>query len=47
LSILIKNIKELLQVRDPNIALIKGSAMKVLPTLKNAFVYFDKDSIID
>jgi len=47
LSILIKNIKELLQVREPDITVVKGSDMKILPTLKNAFLYLDNDTIVN
>ena len=47
MSIIIKNIKELLQVRDNNTAVVKGSDMKVLPTLKNAFLYIENDTIVD
>ena len=32
------NIKELIQVRDLEFLKISGTAMKVLPTLKNAFL---------
>lgn len=44
---LIKNIKELLQVRETNITIVKGRDMKVLPTLKNAFMYIENDTIVD
>lgn len=47
MSILIKNIKELLQVREPNVTIVKGSAMKILPTLRNAFLYIENDTIVD
>jgi len=47
LSILIKNIKELLQVRETNVTLIKGSDMKTLPTLRNAFLHIENDTIVD
>lgn len=46
MSILIINIKELLQVRDTNVAIVKGSDMKVLPTLKNAYLLIEHDTII-
>jgi len=47
LSILIKNIKELLQVRDSNPYIIKGQDLKILPTIKNAFLLIDNDIIAD
>jgi imidazolonepropionase len=47
MSILIINIKELLQVRDSNILKVSGKDMKVLPTLKNAYVLVEDDTIID
>jgi len=47
LSILIKNIKELLQVRDTPVTLIKGKDMKVLPNIENAYLLIDHDTIVD
>lgn len=47
MSILIINIKELLQVRDSNTLKVSGKDMKVLPTLKNAYVLIEDDTIID
>lgn len=47
MSILIINIKELLQVRDSNILKVSGKDMKVLPTIKNAYVLIEDDTIID
>ena len=47
MSILIKNIKELLQVRETHISIVKGSEMKILPKLKNAFLYIENDRIVD
>ena len=46
MSILITNIKELLQVRETNTTIVKGSAMKVLPTLKNAYLLIEHDTIV-
>ncbi|MEZ4856053.1 MAG: imidazolonepropionase [Gelidibacter sp.] len=46
MSILITNIKELLQVRDTNVNIVKGSDMKMLPTLKNAYLLIEHDTII-
>ncbi len=47
LSILIKNIKELIQVRDTNVTIVKGNDMKVLPILKNAYLLIQHDTIVD
>ena len=47
MSILIKNIKELLQVRESHISIIKGKDMKVLPSIKNAYLLIDHDTIVD
>ncbi len=45
MSILITNIKELLQIRDSATYKVSGEAMKQLPTLKNAFVLIENDTI--
>jgi len=47
MSILITNIKELLQIREPNIKKISGSEMKILPTIKNAYVLIVDDTIVN
>ena len=47
MSILITNIKELIQVRDTKISKVSGSEMKTLPTLKNAYLLIDYDTIVD
>ncbi len=47
MSILILNIKQLLQVRDSNVTIVKGSDMKVLPTLENAYVLIEHDTIVE
>jgi len=47
MSILIINIKELVQVRDTNVTIVKGSDMKHLPVLKNAFLYIEHDTIVE
>jgi imidazolonepropionase len=44
---LIQNIKELLQVREPNISKVSGKEMAVLPTIKNAFLLIENDVITD
>jgi len=47
MSLLIKNIKELLQIREPNILKVSGKEMQVLPTLKNAYLLIEHDTIVD
>lgn len=47
MSILITNIKELLQVRDTPVLKVSGSEMKQLPTLKNAYLFIEDDTIVD
>lgn len=42
---LIKNIKELLQVRETRIDKVSGAEMAVLPTIKNAFLLIKNDTI--
>ncbi|WP_035646951.1 imidazolonepropionase [Flavobacterium sp. ASV13] len=43
---LIKNIQELLQVRETSIAKVSGSEMAILPSIKNAFLIL-KDDLIE
>jgi len=47
MSILITNIKELLQIRKSTVYKVSGDEMKTLPTLKNAFLYIENDLIKD
>ncbi|MCG2611469.1 imidazolonepropionase [Flavobacterium sp. SM15] len=47
MKILIKNIKELLQVREENIDKVSGSEMAVLPKIENAFLLIENESITD
>ena len=47
MSLLIINIKELLQVRETNVTIVKGNDMKILPTIKNAYVLIDYDTIVE
>ncbi|WP_290700348.1 imidazolonepropionase [Lacinutrix sp.] len=47
MSLLIKNIKELLQIRASDILKVSGKEMKILPTLKNAYVFIEDDTIVD
>lgn len=44
---LITNIKELLQVRSGDIEKVSGAEMKILPTIKNAFLLLNDDIISD
>ena len=47
MSILITNIKELIQVRETNVTVVSGKDMKVLPTLKNAYLLIEHDTIVE
>jgi len=47
MTLLLTNIKELLQVRDQNILKVSGSEMKELPTIKNAWLLIENDKIAD
>lgn len=47
MKIIIINIKELLQVREIPVDKVSGSEMAILPTLKNAYLVIDNDSISD
>lgn len=47
MRIIIKNIKELLQVRETNIKKVSGTDMNILPTLKNAYVIIENEFIAD
>ena len=44
-SILIRNIKSLVGVRDENVRLVSGAEMKILPTIENAFVLIENGFI--
>jgi len=44
--LLVKNIKELIQVRENGIKFLKGKEMSELPTIKNAFLLVS-DGIIE
>ncbi|WP_445452393.1 imidazolonepropionase [Flavobacterium sp. 25HG05S-40] len=44
---LLINIKELLQIRETSIEKVSGEAMAVLPSIKNAFLLIENDTIID
>jgi imidazolonepropionase len=41
------NIKELLQVRDANVKKVSGSEMKLLPSIKNAYLLIEDELIAD
>lgn len=47
MSVLIKNIKQLVQVHPHNVTILKGDAMKSLPLLENAYIYTENDTIIE
>lgn len=47
MSLLIINIKELIQVRETNVTIVKGEDMKILPTLKNAYLIIEHDTIVE
>ncbi|AUC76715.1 imidazolonepropionase [Olleya sp. Bg11-27] len=47
MSILITNIQELLQVREENTLKLSGHQMKELPTIKDAYLLIDNDTIVD
>ena len=46
MSTLITNIKELLQVRETPLKKISGASMKELPSIKNAYLLMEHDTII-
>ncbi len=45
--LLIKNIKELLQIRDKNVKILSGAEMKELPSISNAYLLIEDDLIKD
>ncbi|GAA4325506.1 imidazolonepropionase [Pontixanthobacter gangjinensis] len=47
MKLLLTNIKELLQVREPNILKVSGAEMKELPSIKNAWLLIENDKIAD
>lgn len=47
MSILLTNIKQLLQVRDNASTYLSGKEMKILPVLENAWVWMENDTIKD
>lgn len=46
MKILIINIKELIQVREMGISKVSGAEMGLLPTIKNAFLLIENDTIV-
>lgn len=47
MKLLLTNIKELLQVRDAAPKMVSGTQMSILPTIKNAWILLEDDSISD
>jgi len=47
MSLLITNIKQLLQIRKSSIRKVSGKEMKILPIIENAFIFIENDTIID
>lgn len=46
MSILITNIKKLIQVRDASVRKVSGAEMKNLPCIENAFLWMEEDKIL-
>ena len=47
MRILFKNIKELVQVREDKISFVSGAEMNILPSIKNAYLLIENDTISD
>ena len=47
MSLLIINIKSLIQVRNQNILKVSGEEMQHLPTIENAFLYIENEHIVE
>lgn len=47
MKLLITNIKQLLQVRDASISKVSGNDMKTLPSISNAYLLIENDTILD
>ena len=47
MTLLITHIKELLQIRDVHITKVSGAEMNVLPSIKNAFLLIENETIKD
>ncbi|MFD0836352.1 imidazolonepropionase [Mariniflexile aquimaris] len=46
MSILIINIKQLLQIHDTSVLKVSGKDMKILPKIENAFLHIEDDKIV-
>ena len=47
MTVLLTNIKELLQVRETNVSKVSGKEMKHLPIINDAYLLIEDDLIID
>ncbi len=47
MNLLFTNIKELLQVRETSVLKLSGEEMRILPTIKNAWLFIEDDKIED
>jgi len=47
MRLVLTHIKELLQVREPSVSIVRGAEMKELPALKNAWLLIEDDRISD
>jgi imidazolonepropionase len=47
MKLLFKNIKELIQIRDKSVQFVQGAEMKILPSIKNAFLLIEDGIIKD
>lgn len=47
MRIVFKHIKELVQVREKEISFVSGEQMKILPTIKNAYLVIENGIIVD
>lgn len=47
MSILIKNIRQLIQVHQNNVLIVSGNDMKYLPIINDAYLYIEHDTIIE
>ena len=47
MATIFKNIKELIQVRKESVSFVSGKEMKILPTIKNAYLVIENGLIVD
>ena len=47
MTVLIKNIRQLIQVRETNVTVVKGRDMKHLPILEDAYLLIEHDTIVE